>query len=232
MNKKQEMVLKRGDAVHQVFTQFADVVQITPGLTDLDTRLGELLAEGKAFGMQQNEKSTSVTRQKNEIRQQLEVQVYEIASALLAFAPQGGDSALIQVIEELRTSPSKLDKMRDRPLHAYAMFVHQHAARFPGKLEPYFTDTEVAALKTLTDAFDQSLPAPKNAQGKSKQITENLAECCEAIDTMLKGTIREKVNPWRTKKPGFYNAFENAMAITAAHTTKTDEGTTAATDAT
>ncbi|OFX71886.1 MAG: hypothetical protein A2W97_18350 [Bacteroidetes bacterium GWE2_40_63] len=224
MNKKQEFVLKRGDAVHQVFTRFADVVQVTPGLTDLDARLVALLSEGKGFALQQSEKSTPITRQKNATRKQIEEQVTEIAPALIAYAAHSGDAALVLVKKELRASPSKLKAMRDRSLHTFAAFVHQTAAKYPGKLEPYVTDSEIVTFKERIDAFDQSLPAPKNAQGKSKQITENLGESCEAIDTLLKEAIREKVNPWRTKKAEFYNAFENAMAISESHSTKTDKG--------
>jgi hypothetical protein len=213
MNKDQERSIKRGDAVHQVFVSYDNLVKITPGLTDDDAQLVQLLTESKEFALQQTEKSKPVTEQKNANRSDVEKQSLAISSALVGYGSANGDEALKLLLGDLRVSRSKLESLRDRPLHTFAAFVHQTAAKYPGKLMPYITDQEVANFKTLVDAYDASLPAVKNAQGKSKQITSNLLESCDAIDDLLKGAIRDKVRPWQFKQPDFYNAFENAMAI-------------------
>lgn len=217
MNKDQEKIIKRGDAVNQVLISFDDVTKITPGLADDVARLSILLSESKEFALLQTEKSKPVTEQKNANRGEVEKQSLAISSALVAYCSTSNDEALKLLMGELRVTPSKVENMRDRPLHTFAALVHQTAAKYPGKLAPYVTDEEVANFKIVVDAYDASLPAVKNAQGKSKQITSNLMESCDAIDDLLKGAIRDKVRPWQTKRPDFYNAFENAMAIDDNH---------------
>jgi hypothetical protein len=226
MNKNQELKIKRAESVKGVLDNNTDIVNVTPGLADVDTELGTRIDNAKSLALQQTDTSSPVTKKKNELRGQLETETMNIAPALVAYAGNSSDESLELQVEKFKINKSELGNLRDLQLNTLASAVYQQAAKYADKLAPYVTATEVAAYKTTIDSFDASIPKTKNSQGNGKIITGNLQDAIDGIDDLLNGKIEDLVRPWQNKKVDFYKAFRNAMKLGGIRTgkSKKDKG--------
>lgn len=194
------------NAAHAAIT---GITQIAPLATDLKTKLAEITtADG--LGAQDN---TGVSDNKNALRQDLIDKFFVITRAATAYYTSISDSIKQKIVD---FNPSDVDKMNAEKLYAVAKKLvtdtTPDAANLIGA-----TATEITALDTAADAFNDVIPDPKRATEVSKvnnaRIDPLLGECRE-----LRGKLDIFMQTLISSEPTLYAEWNETLNIDQAAT--------------
>ena len=210
MDKKQESKIKMGRAVSAILTSYNEIVLQTPGLNEANTSLGNLLNDVQKHGQGQLIDGNELTKEKANIRSELETALKKVTKAMVAFATNSKDTLLK---EKHRYSNSDIERMKDSDLFNTSYNVYGDALLIAKDLEPFATLDDVTGLKALADDFNNLLPQKRNQVDKRSVSTQNLEDAVNEISELLKDTMDPLMAPLEFTQPDFFKAYMNARII-------------------
>jgi len=211
MNKKQLNKFRMYEAVNLVLDTHAAQVG-TEG--DLFTAL-QLLKAGQATINQnrqvQEADSSGLTKNKSELRSELNRLILLFAAGLKAHATSTKNS-------ELKTKANykayDLQKTADSVLADIGRLLHETALPIRSDLAKYaVTEADFQKMEQLLDEFRLAIPKRRVAINISKVSTGNIDGVFKAQDRLLKEEVDSLMEPFRFSQPDFYNAYRNARSV-------------------
>ncbi len=220
MKKQQESKIKMSRAVAGILNGNAELVNITPGLSDALGTLENLITETGQYNEEQLNKGIELTAGKNEARTQLTTATLSICAAMAAYGTTTDSPEAKALKTKYQVKDTEIKRLRDMQLFTYASMVFADAEPLAAQLEPFATAAEVANLKTLADAYNATLPKKRTQQSISKLSTQNLQKTIDRIDDLLMNTMDVLIKPWEYKEPDFYQTYHNARQLVDAASRK------------
>jgi hypothetical protein len=154
---------------------------------------------------------TGITADKQRITGLLINTTLTVAGALAAWASENNNE---EVRAKADFSESDLRKLRDQQIGDRAREVHSLATEHAAALGEFGVGPlALETLQTRIDAYDAVVGAPRDAQVKTKTVTEAIKEQFALGDAILKERLDKLIEQFRDAHPGFYSDYQNARAI-------------------
>jgi uncharacterized membrane protein len=202
--------LDANNAVWSGMTPFADAV----------TRAKASLAAIDSATDAQETPTTGVSRDKADLRDDLERKILPIANQQSALAFKKSDNDLAVQVEVTKWS---LDKMQDTDLEQVAERVRELANAHLAELAPYgITAAQVTALEDARAAFQAVMTAPRQAAATRRAQTMTLPQLMANVRSIFRNELDKMIIAFQTSNPNFYNGYFAAHAVVdraATHTT-------------
>jgi len=175
----------------------------------------QLLKAGQATINQnrqvQEADSSGLTKNKSELRSELNRLILLFAAGLKAHATSTKNS-------ELKTKANykayDLQKTADSVLADIGRLLHETALPIRSDLAKYaVTEPDFQKMEQLLDEFRLAIPKRRVAINISKVSTGNIDGVFKAQDKLLKEQVDALMEPFRFSQPDFYNAYRNARSV-------------------
>ena len=211
MNAKQVNKSRMYRATNQVLDDNLGLIDPNGALAEAHRQLKERLLLIEQNRMVQELDHTGLTRNKEQIREELSTLILRISAALKAHATAAND---VVMKSKASYTPSDLKKAADPILCDIAAVIGKLASPLADVLPKYFVGAEeIAQLDLLTADFKGAIPLRRVATNITKASTGNISDVYDGIDRILKNTADPLMEPFRFTQPDFYNTYKNGRII-------------------
>jgi Glu-tRNA(Gln) amidotransferase subunit E-like FAD-binding protein len=223
MNDKQNAKKSMYQAVLQVLSEnrlyYEEIPVFEKSVTELGITFNQIgdLAEQQTISTL---KGTTNTKHETEIR--LVNETIKTSAVLFVLAKDLKDEKLLA---KTNLSKSTMYHAQGNEMLSIARRIQTEATAHAQELQDYgIKDTDILALQTIINEYDNILVAPRVVISESKQKTANLVHLFAYADTLLNDRIDKLMRIFRESAPDFYTLYFNARNVinTAARKRKTD----------
>ncbi len=219
MNKHLESKLSMYNAVLQHCEQHPDITASVPAFkTSVQTF--KTVVTAIAGNLQEHVRMIKgVTLDKQALRKVLVQRVAALAANVYAYAV---DSENLTLQEEVRRSPSGLERLREDLLAPHCKNVLAVAELHKVKLADYGVTSEILTeVKDLIDGYMGLLPAPRNAISDRSGVNKTLETLFARAGKILTGRMDKLVINFKKENSTFYNAYKSNRKIVNSNTSRT-----------
>lgn len=210
MTSKQDSKLKMYLTVRIFLLSNRAILAKLPNCNEFMTALDNSIKEIQSINEQNQFNTKGITGNKQELREALSVLIVDNSSKMQAYARYIHDTVLLS---ETKFTISLLRKVSALELVDIAKGLHNRIQGVIDKVTEYNLTAETqTAFRTATDAFNDSIPQPRQSQLKIKENTllgsNAFADADEALSNI--DTLVEIV---KLTEPNFYANYKNARKI-------------------
>ena len=162
-----------------------------------------------ALAQAQEASRTGIAVDKSRITEILIGAVLAVAGGVAAWASENSNE---EVRAKVNFAPTDLRKLRDAQIPERARMVAEEAGKHDLS-EHGVGPLVIDGLRTKIAAYDAIVSAPRDAQIKTKGLTQALAEQFKLGDKILSERLDKLMEQFREPQPQFYRDYHNARTI-------------------
>jgi len=211
MDDRQENTLSMYQVVGPLLDANATVWSGVPAFVSARTAFGTEVTTIQAQAQAQQQPSTGVTADKQQLRSAMADAAMVVVGPLSAFAAVTGNGDLAAQTAFTR---SDFSYGRDNDAATNGDVVHTHATANAAALVNYgVTAAMLTALRSAIDAYRASISLPRQVITTTSAATTQLAAAYVRADAVLTGQLDKLMELFRLTNPTFYQEYQSAREI-------------------
>jgi len=212
MNKKQVDQYNMLLTVEFHFDNNAPIWTSNIPVSDVKTAFSAKIDEINEAALQQSENSKGATKDKAELRKNLEEKGFFVSAAISAYA--AANPGKNQLYNEVHIAKSTFLLFRTPELLTRIEELNNAAMTVIENLEPYGVTQQILTdMMTARDAFLHITRLPEEITTLRKGATENIADLLHEASSLLENQMDNLMEVLRTTQPDFVKAYFNDRII-------------------